>query len=121
MRATNFFWVAVTTIGRHLLLTCRRRRRAPSPGLPARWTAAQRAEWDESIRARWAALRALADGDPDMPGVYVVSCWGCSPVYCTTLEAALEWAEQLAHVDGGPLSPFIDSEIHQDGRLVRFV
>jgi hypothetical protein len=52
------------------------------------------------------------------PGVYVVSCWGCSPVCCTTLEAALEWAEQLAHIDAGPLWPFIDSEIHQDGRLV---
>ncbi len=65
-----------------------------------------------------AALDALADGTPEMSGVYVVTCPNCSPVCCTTLEGAMAWAEHMAHIDAGPLDPFIDAEVHRDGCLV---
>ena len=65
-----------------------------------------------------AALDALADATPGMPGVYVVTCPHCSPIYCTTLDGAMSWAEHMAHIDAGPMDPFIDAEVHRDGLLV---
>ena len=60
----------------------------------------------------------LADGTPETPGVYVVTCPHYPTRYCTTLEAAMRVSKGMAHIDAGPLYPFIDAEVHRDGRLV---
>jgi hypothetical protein len=92
----------------------------PLPGPTAvrvlpRWTAEQQAGSDRAFREHMAALRGAADGTPATPGVYVVTCPSCTTQYCTTLDGAIQWAGHFAHIDAGPLWPFIDAEIHQAG------
>jgi hypothetical protein len=78
----------------------------------------RQAEQERKFDKRRTALRALADGTPETPGVYVVTCPNCKTTCCPTLDGAIQWAEYFAHIDAGPLWSFIDAKIHQYGRLV---